>query len=400
MRALKYILIFLLSCFVACNNYEIQPEQAEGFIKFFSNGLGEAGVDVKPTADGGYVAVGNSTDANTGLSDIYLVKTDLYGNEESWSPVIIGGDMDDVATSLQVVSDGFVILGYSNDAAAGNGDYDMYLVKTDLQGNVQWETRTGDVGDDKGTSLEVLSGGGFVAAGTTSSYGLGVVNAYVNKFDASGNLIRTNRLYTVGLADKTIFETHIIETASNYVICGSIGTLDPERSDIFCALLDKTSLIFNSSPIFFTEANHYAKCIQEMPDGDLIVCGRSENNQDYSDVYLMKLNSDLVSVWEKTISEGGGESSDLSAGSLRIAPDNGLAIVGTRTETENDDLFLLLTDADGNQTNFTLFGDDGYQRGSALETTSYDNGWIIVGTNGFEDNSMLTLLKTDGQGGL
>ena len=102
MRALKYIMIFLLPCFVACNNYEIQPEQAEGFIKFFSSSLGEEGVDVKPTSDGGYVAVGNSIDESTGLSDIYLVKTDQYGNEESWSPVIIGGDQDDVVTAGRV----------------------------------------------------------------------------------------------------------------------------------------------------------------------------------------------------------------------------------------------------------------------------------------------------------
>jgi hypothetical protein len=397
MRALKYILIFLLPCFVACNNYEIQPEQAEGFIKFFSNGLGEAGVDVKPTADGGYVAVGNSTDASTGLSDIYLVKTDQYGNEESWSPVIIGGDLDDVATSLQVVSDGFVILGYSNDAA-GNGDYDMYLIKTTLQGDIVWEKRIGGVADDRGTNLELLAGGGFIAAGITSSYvsSAGPRNAYWVTFDANGNSI--NQKYS-GITDETVFETYIIEAANDYVICGSIGTLDPEISKIFITLIDKSNLSFKSSRLIGTLTNHYGICIQELQDGNLILCGRSVNNQGYSDLYLQELTPDLNLVWEKNISET-GESSDLIPGSLRIAPDNSLAIVGTRTETENDDLFLLLTDADGNQTGFTLFGDDGYQRGSALETTAADNGWIIVGTNGFEDNSMLTLLKTDGLGGL
>ena len=48
--------------YFACNKYDVQPEQAEGFIKFFSVNLREAGIDVKPTADGGYVAVGTSTD--------------------------------------------------------------------------------------------------------------------------------------------------------------------------------------------------------------------------------------------------------------------------------------------------------------------------------------------------
>ena len=114
MKRLKYLLILFLPCFLGCNKYDIQPEQANGFIKFFFEGLRVEGVDVKPTADGGYIALGNTTNESSGLRDIYLVKTDEYGNEESWSPVLIGGDMDDVATSLQVVSDGYVILGYSN----------------------------------------------------------------------------------------------------------------------------------------------------------------------------------------------------------------------------------------------------------------------------------------------
>ena len=74
MRPLKYILILLLLCLIACNNYDIEPEQADGFIKFFSTGLTEMGIDVKPTADGGYVAVGTTTSGD-GIRDIYLVKT-------------------------------------------------------------------------------------------------------------------------------------------------------------------------------------------------------------------------------------------------------------------------------------------------------------------------------------
>ena len=112
MKSIKYIPLFLAILLAACNKYDILPEQAEGFIKFFnSTTLTETAYDVKETADGGYVAIGTTSDED-GIRDLYLVKTDKYGNEESWSPVTIGGDYDDVGTSIQVVAEGYVVLGY------------------------------------------------------------------------------------------------------------------------------------------------------------------------------------------------------------------------------------------------------------------------------------------------
>jgi hypothetical protein len=405
MRALKYIPILLLPCFAACNKYDIQPGQAEGFIKFFSSDLGQSGVDVKPTSDGGYIAIGNSTDPNTGLKDIYLVKTDQYGNEESWSPVILGNEnFDDVATSLQVVSDGFVILGYTNDTTGGgNGSYDMYLLKTDLQGNVVWEKKTGGSADDRGTNLQVTSGGNFLAGGITSTYttNAGPRNAYIVLFDASGNYIRSGYFGEGDPTPKTVFDTYVIETATDIVVCGSLGTIDPEVSQIFVAVRDKNNFGPKNFKKIGTGTNHYGVSVQEKSNGNVIICGQAFNASGNIDLYLEEFTTNLVSVWQNTLTEA-GETSDLAAGSLRFAPDGGLAIIGTRTETENDDIFLIFTDAGGNLIGdeITLFGDDGYQQGAALEFTTSDNGWIIVGTNGFEDNSMMALLKTDGQGGL
>ena len=111
MRYKQYLLIFPALLLVACNKYDIQPEQAEGFIKFFSSTLTEQAYDVKETADGGYVMIGTTSDEE-GLRDLYLVKTDKFGNEASWSPVIIGGVFDDVGASIQVEADGSDVPGF------------------------------------------------------------------------------------------------------------------------------------------------------------------------------------------------------------------------------------------------------------------------------------------------
>ncbi len=390
MKSIKYIPIVLAGFLPACNDYDIQPEQAEGFIKFFTTGLAEQGYDVKPASDGGYVAVGTTSD-NEGIRDIYLVKTDRYGNEESWSPAIIGGESDDVATSLQVVSDGYVLLGYSNDTD-GAGSYDMYLVKTDLQGNVLWEQYVGGSSDDRGTNLQLLSGGGFLAGGITSSFGVpGTRYAYLVTFDTQGNVTDLN--YS-GEEGKTINGTYAVETSSEYVICGSIQS---GLSQIFVYTFNKQNLGPENSKYFGTVTDHYGSCIQVLSDGNLVLCGSAVNDQGFSEIYLQKLAPDLSSIWVRKISE---PQADLAGNALRIAPDNSIAVVGTRTKTENDDLFLLFTDSEGNNPDLTFFGDDGYQRGNSLEPTTVDNGWIVVGTNGFEDQSMMSLMKTDPQGSL
>ena len=83
-----------------------------------------------------------------------------------------------------------------------------------------------------------------------------------------------------------------------------------------------------------------------------------------------------------------------------MVDNNSYAIVGTRTETGNDDIILLHSDAEGNEVSRRIFGDDGFQQGMSLELTGFDGGLILVGNNGSEDQSMMALVKTDASGNL
>ena len=111
MRSIKYIPLFLALLLAACNKYDVQPEQAEKFIKFYASTLTEVAYDVKETADGGFIAIG-TTRGEDGARDLYLVKTDKYGNEETWSPAIIGGMHDDVGISTSLLH---LLLGLQSD---------------------------------------------------------------------------------------------------------------------------------------------------------------------------------------------------------------------------------------------------------------------------------------------
>jgi hypothetical protein len=146
--------------------------------------------------------------------------------------------------------------------------------------------------------------------------------------------------------------------------------------------------------------------MEAMPDGDFLVCGYTNPSAGLKELYISRLRPASTDwqttysvVWEKTFTEA-GDPSDFTGSAVRMVEANQIAGVGSKTETGNDDLLLLLLDASGNETSRRIFGDEGFQVGEGLDLTPSDNGLIIVGTNGSEDNSMVSLLKTDASGKL
>jgi hypothetical protein len=389
----KYLPVLMLILLGSCNKYDIQPEQAEGFLKFFSGTLTERAYDVKQAADGGFIAVGTTT-GEDGLRDIYLVKTDAYGNEESWSPVTIGGLYDDLCASLRVLPDGYLILGSSK--AADTSDYDMYLVKTDLQGSVSWERRSGDPGDDIGTSLVITSEGDYLAAGTKYDPVLGKNNYKVARFRAGDETIQHWVIYPDQAS--SAITAYIVEAQDHFVICGTEDNGSDE--DIQIIPIDKTNL----RPLggrLYESGDLRGNCIQELSDGNLLFCGTWTDPQTgLGSICIQKVSPSLGTLqgWDEfRLFKEIGDNASLTGNQIRVVGEDRYAVIGTRTETGNDDMILLHTDANGGELSRRIFGDEGFQQGVSLEVTA-DGGLILVGNNGSEDNSMMALVRTDEEG--
>lgn len=395
MKTLRYLPVIIAILLAGCNKYDIQPEQAEGFIKFYTSNLTETALDVKETSDGGYVAVGSSTDEN-GMRDIYIIRTDKFGNEASWSPVMVGGDNDDVGTSIQVVSDGYVILGYSKQS--DTTDYEMYLFKLDANGSVVWETRRGFLGDVVTSNLVVTSDNQLIACAVRENQ-----QYLLARFDANGVYDKPR---TVTPANP-ISGACVIEAGNFYVVCGTEMVSGNSRINLFP--IDSESFGLPAGGGYIPIPGVTGSGIQELDNGDLLITGIIRNTgTGFDEIFLHKIRLDYVegdietvAGWEEHRSfNEPGDLVDLRANAVRIVNGNRYAIVGTRTETGNDDIILLFTDANGTEVSRTEFGDDGFQQGISLELTEADGGLIIVGNNGVEDNSMMALIKTDAEGKL
>jgi hypothetical protein len=99
----------------------------------------------------------------------------------------IGGPASEEDSSLIQTSDGgYAIAGKTESSGAGQAD--VYVVKLDAKGNLQWTKTIGGKWGEAGYSLIQTSDGGYAIAGSINSFGVGEDYVYVVKLDAKGNL--------------------------------------------------------------------------------------------------------------------------------------------------------------------------------------------------------------------
>ena len=134
---------------------------------------------VKPTTDGGFIAIG-STESNDSLikprhslGEIYVVKTDSDGNQQWYNTY--GGNSDDFGYDIvQTPDGGYLFVGgtYSNDGdftGKNHGLEDMFAIKTDSAGNIQALNLYGGSNSDEAHAITASADGYYYVTGFTSS---------------------------------------------------------------------------------------------------------------------------------------------------------------------------------------------------------------------------------------
>ncbi len=125
---------------------------------------------VQQTSDRGYIIAGSTHSFGAGLSNVYLIKTDTDG-DTLWTR-IFGGNYCDFGSSVQQTTDGgYIIVG--DTFSFGAGDMDVYLVKTNADGNEIWTRTYGGSGRDAGNDVQQTHDGGYIIVAETWSYGAG-----------------------------------------------------------------------------------------------------------------------------------------------------------------------------------------------------------------------------------
>lgn len=180
------------------------------------------GRSIIQTNDGGYVIAGYGLNENED-DDVWLIKTDLQGVEQ-WNESF-GGSLSDRPESIQQTTDGgFIIVGVTK--SYGNGDNDVWLIKTNSQGQEEWSQTFGGSSSDWGYSVQQTTDSGYIISGSTYSYGNGECDVWLIKTDSQGQE-EWNQTFGGSYEDKGY---SVIQTLdSGYIITGVNEVEENER---------------------------------------------------------------------------------------------------------------------------------------------------------------------------
>jgi len=255
----------------------------------WDNSYGESSsssYSVEQTADGGYIIAGKVIPYGATDYDVYLVKTDAGGmNEWDLETPSFGGWYDDCGYSVRQTNDGgYIITGETH--SFGGGDSDVYLVKTDSKGNLKWQKTFGASADDWGESVRQTNDGGYIIAGSTSSFGKGGIDVYLIKTDLAG---RPQWQKTFGGSDNDLGCSVQQTNDGGYVIAGQTYSNGAELWDAYLIKADPNgNLLWEMT--FGGNGQDRGYSVQQTNDGGYIIAGETSSfGTGDSDVYLAKV---------------------------------------------------------------------------------------------------------------
>ncbi|MDC0911049.1 DUF5123 domain-containing protein, partial [Candidatus Marinimicrobia bacterium] len=317
----------------------------------------EYGNSIKSTSDGGYIIAGATTSIGSGSRDVWLLKVDSYGIEE-WNKTFGGNDNDLAYEVHQTNDEGYIIVGSTK--SFGSGNYDIWLIKTDANGNEQWNQTFGDSNLGRGYSVKQTDDNGYILVGSGSKT--------IIKTDVSGIEIWSKSYNAAG------YSVH--QTQDNgYIVA---GTLTNGGNGTWVVKLDDQGIEqwnFNDSQ---GGSDNIGWAIIETFEGDYVLTGIAGNNSDA--VQLLKLNAQGTKIWKTSYwnlyneySIGRDVVQTTDGGFIILAEQQLLGSAG-----DMGGYLVIKTDSNGDIEWHETFGGDDYESAGSIDEVSEDK-YIISG---------------------
>jgi len=369
--ALIFAVLFATLVFasVGCVSGATAPE--EEWDRTFGGPSDDFARSVQQTSDGGYILAGSTESYGAGEFDFWLVKVDSNGNPQ-WDKTFGGTDGEDGALVQQTSDGGYILAG--NTLSYGAGKYDIWLIKTDSTGNKQWDKTFGGTGAETVSSVQQTSDGGYILAGRTTSYGAGYHDVWLIKTDSNGEKLWDK---TFGGTDYDDGRSVQQTSDGGYILAGLTESYGAGDGDAWLIKADSNGeKLWDKT--FGGPGIDWVKPVQQTSDGGYIMAGStfSYSNTDDGDVWLIKTDSNGNKQWDKTF---GGTNFDF-ARSVQQTSDGGYILLGeSEYDAYDDDIWLIKTDSNGNMQWDKIYGGDEWDWTSAVQQTS-DGGYILAGS--------------------
>ncbi len=280
---------------------------------------------------GGYSASGISGDKTQlawGFFDYWIVKIDSLGNKQ-WDKDFGGTQTEHLYSILQTTDGGYLLGGYSRSGINGNktqanwGLFDYWIVKTDSLGNKEWDKDFGGNNNDDLFALLQTSDGGYLLGGSSlsgisgdkSQATVGLMDFWIIKIDSSGNKLWDKAF---GGTDTDILHTIQSIQGGFYFLGGiSLSNAGGDKSqnswgnyDFWLIKIDASGNKIWDKDFGGTGSEDEFSNILALDDGGYILGGcsysgiggnKSENNLGTEQSWLLKTDSAGNVLWDKTM---------------------------------------------------------------------------------------------------
>ena len=281
------------------------------------------GMSIEKTNDGNYIISGEITFSGSPYYDVYLLKVDSAGNE-LWHKTYGGSQSERGMSVKQTFDSGFIICGWTRSFGAGLSD--LYVIKTDANGDSLWTKTYGGTNWEYGYAVEQSPDSGYVIVGNTQQ-----TQIFVVKTNQLGDTSWTKIIYFTGTGEARDVK---ISDDGNIIIAGWISPTGV--ADFFLTKMDLSGNIFWFNT-YGGPNGEWAYSLSKTADGGYAIFG----NGNY-DFYLVKTDSSGNFQWEKYFDNG------FDYGySARQTSDGGYIMAGLSVSGQDADVLLIKTDSLG-----------------------------------------------------
>lgn len=335
--------LFLLAILISLYHVSLatgalyEGELMEEWNRTYGGKYGDGAWSLQETKDGGYVLVGNTATRGEG-SDLWLIRTDSEGNS-LWSR-ILGGSGEDVGYFVRETADGgCIIVGSTN--SFGMGAERLWLVKMDGNGSLIWDKTFGGFvysSGDGGWSVNETDDGGYIATGYIQSQGNGRKDLWLLCTDDKGDLLWDK---SYGGANDDVGLSVLQSRDGGFIVAGRTASLGNKGDDIWILKTDNMGIMsWNVS--YGGDEDDAGFQIVELRDGYAVV-GRSESGLKNERIILIRLDDYGRRIWERSYLGSSGTS-------LQQTMDGGF-VIGGRIDRANSgkDALIIKTNSAGQE---------------------------------------------------
>ena len=315
----------------------------------------------------GYIVAGYTHSFGAGFEDVWVLKLADDGSI-SWQKTYGGAYSDDANAIQQTTDGGFVVAGYT---VPSPGTTHAFVLKLDASGSVAWQKTYGISVQDVANSVQQTTDGGYIVAGYT--FGVAGYEAWVLKLDSSGGIV-WNKTYGGSGHD---FAYSVQQTAEGgYIVAGYTNSFGAGGYKAWVLKLDSSGgIVWNKT--YSGSGNDYAYAIRQTGDGGYVLAAYTSSfGVGGFDTWILKLNSDGSVAWQKTY---GGSGTDIPA-SIQQTSDGGYILAGSTQSAGAGgfDAWLLKLNADGSVAWQKTYGGSNDDYANSVRQTT-DGGYIVAG---------------------